>query len=60
MFRKEAGSLVLYEVMPWMPEMEDIITPEELHEQQESDFEGICRYFEAARVNVKRGTDDRH
>lgn len=57
MFRKEAGKLVLFAEMPWMPEMEGTITPEELREQQDEEFEANRRHFGAVGIDVIRAEE---
>jgi hypothetical protein len=53
LFRKQDGKLVLYAEMPYDPAMP--ITPEQLREQQDSEFESIRRHFAAADVEVTKG-----
>src|SRR4051794_40427868 len=53
-FRKEGYRLILMSMMPWMEEMEGVITPEQLHEQQEADYEANRVHFEAAGITVER------
>lgn len=53
-FRKEAEppAFRLVDVMPWMPEMEGRITPEQLAEQQRSEFELNREHFERAGIAI--------
>lgn len=44
--------LTLTARMPWMPEMEGTITPEQLREQQQSDVDGTTAHMAAAGVTV--------
>lgn len=53
-FEKVEDGLVLHEVMPWMPEMGGVITPEELVEQQRGEFEVIREHFAAADITVTK------
>ena len=53
-FQRKGDKLVLFERMPWMAEMEGTITPEQLREQQEAEFQSVKRHFEAAGIPVRR------
>lgn len=51
-FRKEGGALVLAQEMPYDEAMP--ITPEQLREQQDAEFEQIREHFAAAGIEVRR------
>jgi hypothetical protein len=52
-FTKRRGlGLQLTEVMPWMPEMEGIITKAELAEQQRNEFASVQAHFHDAGISV--------
>ena len=51
-WRKEGKTLVLDALMPWMEEMEGVITPSELHRQQEDEIDAVTRHFAAAGITV--------
>ena len=53
-FQRQARELVLIERMPFMPEMEGEITPEELELQQEADFITIRDKFKVAGIVVRQ------
>lgn len=57
--RTGEDELTLTARMPWMPEMEGVITREELVEQQQAEYELNRRYFGAAGIDVIDGTDPR-
>ena len=46
------NELTLTARMPWMPEMEDTITPEQLVEQQQNEYETNERHFRAAGITM--------
>lgn len=52
-FQKQGSKLVLIERMPYMPEMSETLTPEQLTEQQDGDAESIRRHFQAAGIEVQ-------
>ena len=55
-FQRQDGKLVLHMTMPWMPEMKEKgITPEQLQQQQDSDFNATVENFGAVGVKVERG-----
>jgi len=56
LFRKEGDQLVLITEMPWLPEMEGVITREQLREQQDEEFEANREHFAAAGIEVVRST----
>ena len=58
-FTREGDRLVLTAEMPWMPEMEGTITPEQLRAQQAGEFESIRRHFAEAGITVTR-REERH
>lgn len=47
-----ADEFTLTARMPWMPEMEEVITAEQLAEQQQDEYELNRRYFAAAGVTM--------
>jgi hypothetical protein len=53
-FQRRGDTLVLIESMPWMPEMEGIVTPAELDEQQACEYDQIRNHMRAAGVKVTR------
>ena len=54
LFRKEGGRLVLFAEMPWMLEMEGVITRAQLREQQDEEFRANREHFAAAGIEVVR------
>lgn len=52
LFRKQAGALILYGVMPYDERMP--ITAEQLREQQDGEYDGIRQAFEAAGIVVRK------
>lgn len=53
-FMKRDGKLMLHMVMPWMPEMEGVITPEQLQKQQDSEFLEAVKAFGEVGITVER------
>lgn len=53
-FQRQGDTLVLTELMPWMPEMEGTITPAQLDEQQAGEYDQIRDHMRAAGVTVTR------
>ena len=53
-FTKHGDEFVLTDWMPWMPEMEGVISKAELERQQQSGFEAIREHFEAAGIKVRK------
>ena len=56
MWMKRDGKLVLTARMPWMPEMAGTITPEQLKEQQDEEYEANRLHFNAAGITVEDST----
>lgn len=56
-FRKEAGRLVLFAAMPWEESMAEVISAEELAEQQASEYEAVSKAFSAAGIEVVRAQE---
>ena len=50
--REEERSWVVSVRMPWMPEMEGVVTEEELREQQDAELEGIRARYEVLGIAV--------
>jgi len=53
-FVKQHGKLVLTMSMPYDEAMADVITPEQLKEQQDSDFNATVEHFGRVGVTVTR------
>jgi hypothetical protein len=54
--RTGENELTLTARMPWMAEMEGTITPEQLVEQQQDEYELNRRHFQAAGITMKDAT----
>jgi hypothetical protein len=54
--RTGENELTLTARMPYMDGMEELLTPEQLDEQQQSDYEGTRIHMEAAGITVKDAT----
>ena len=52
MFRKQDGKLVLYERMPWMAEMDGVISEFGLRLQQDRELDDNRRYFGEAGIEI--------
>jgi hypothetical protein len=53
-FQRQHDELVQIMVMPYLPEMEGEITPEQLIEQQAGEFETIREHFAKAGIVVRK------
>lgn len=56
-FRKREGRLVLDARMPWDPAMASLASADELHDQQEGEYQTVRLHFAEAGIEVVKGDD---